>query len=219
VFFTDRCRGARLSKPHTPCRNLRVALGVPEESSDQLDMFSACRSRHTFRPPRRAVSWPSPRRQAGRGRGASRHTSDARRAARPGAAACAPVEGRSRNSRSVKAVSIATSDLRCPPRVPPRRGSQPTMASGANQRVTSPRRTSARSIGWPVATLYRVLLFGMHLRRHCGAVSPRARVGFGSRSIERRFLHQRPRNARDRAGPPVARAGSRTPSGTCSPSS
>ena len=69
--------------------------------------------------------------------------------------------GRWKINRSVKAVSIATSEYRrCPPRVPPRRGSQPTMASGANQRVTSPRRRSARSYVGQFEIRYRVLYYG-----------------------------------------------------------
>jgi len=54
--------------------------------------------------------------------------------------------GRWKMSRSIRAVSMATSEyFRCPPRVPLWPGSQAVIASGDNHNVTSPRRTKARS--------------------------------------------------------------------------
>jgi hypothetical protein len=53
--------------------------------------------------------------------------------------------------------------VRIPPLPTPRPasgGSQPTMASGANQRVTSPRRRSARSYVGQFEIRYRVLYYG-----------------------------------------------------------
>ncbi len=64
-------------------------------------------------------------------------------------------------SRRVKAVSMARSEYRrCPPRLPPRRGVQAAIASGANHTVTSPRRTRARLYADQFATRYFVLYVG-----------------------------------------------------------
>jgi hypothetical protein len=107
--------------------------------------------------------------------------------------------GRWKRRRRVNAVSMARWEyFGCQPRVPMRAGSQVAMASGDNHRVTSPRRTSARSYEAQLATPYFVLYPGW-IRDLISSVCSsaplpnrieRIRV---SRLQAAGFVHQRPR--------------------------